>query len=89
MWEPLSSAARVAGRVARLAAEDSGSHPQLGFPQKHFSTLCQQVQYSLYEEALRCGETTVATASGEGILMIEDARLDSGAQTDNDPTAAG
>jgi RNA polymerase sigma-70 factor, ECF subfamily len=46
------------------------------------------VQYCLYEEALRCGETTVATASGEGILMIEDARLDSGAQTDSDPTAS-
>ena len=29
----------------------------------------------------------MATASGEGILMIEDARLDSGAPTDNDPTA--
>ena len=29
----------------------------------------------------------MAAASGECILMIEDARLDSGAHTDSDPTA--
>lgn len=45
------------------------------------------MQYCLYEEALRCGEIVVAPASGDGILMIEDAHLDSGAPTESEPNA--